>query len=46
VGDHIATIFDMKTAQGVDHVCDCIEIANGEIVRVQAFFYPRQPAAR
>ena len=42
-GDHIATIFDMETEQGIDHVCDCIEIANGEIARVQAFFYPRQP---
>ena len=45
-GDHIATIFDMESEQGVDHVCDCIEIANGEITRVQAFFYPRQPANR
>jgi len=43
-GDHIATIFDMDTDQGVEHVCDCIEIVGGEITRVQAFFYPR-PAA-
>ena len=40
-GDHIATIFDMETEQGVQHVCDYIEIANGEIARVQAFFYQR-----
>ena len=40
-GDHVATIFDMETDRGVDRVCDCIEIAGGEIVRVQAFFYPR-----
>ena len=40
-GDHIATIFDMETDQGVEHVCDYIEIAGGEIARVQAFFYPR-----
>jgi ketosteroid isomerase-like protein len=44
-GNHVATIFDMETEHGDDHVCDCIEIANGEIARVQAFFYPRQPAA-
>ena len=44
-GDRIATIFDMETEQGIDHVCDCIEIANGEIARVHAFFYPRQSAA-
>jgi hypothetical protein len=31
----------METDQGVEHVCDCIEIASGEIARVQAFFYPR-----
>lgn len=41
-GDRVATIFDMETERGVDHVCDCIEIVNGEIARVQAFFYPRQ----
>ena len=45
-GDHVATIFDLETSQRVDHVCDCIEIANGEIARVHAFFYPRQPAGR
>ena len=43
-GDHIATIFDMETDKGVDHVCDYIEIAGGEIARVQAFFYPRPSA--
>jgi hypothetical protein len=42
---HIATIFDMETDQGIDHVCDCIEIANGEITRIQAFFYPRPIAS-
>ena len=40
-GNHIATIFDMETDQGIEHVCDYIEIASGEIARVQAFFYPR-----
>jgi ketosteroid isomerase-like protein len=40
-GDHVATIFDMETDHGVEHVCDYIEIAGGEIARVQAFFYPR-----
>jgi hypothetical protein len=30
----------METDQGVQHVCDCVEIARGEIARVQAFFYP------
>jgi SnoaL-like domain len=42
--DHIATIFDMETDRGVDHVCDCIEIINGQITRIQAFFYPRPMA--
>ena len=41
-GDHVATIFDMETDRGIDHVCDCIEIVNGEIARVRAFFYPLQ----
>jgi hypothetical protein len=45
-GDHIATIFDMETDQGVEHVCDYIQIARGEIARVQAFFYPRPIAPR
>lgn len=45
-GDHIATIFDMETDRGVDHVCDYIEIAGTEIARVQAFFYPRPSATR
>jgi hypothetical protein len=31
----------METDHGVEHVCDYIEIAGGEIARVQAFFYPR-----
>jgi hypothetical protein len=45
-GDRVATIFDMETDHGVEHVCDCIEIANGEITRVQAFFYPHASSAR
>ena len=45
-GDRVATIFDMETDHGIEHVCDCIEIANGEITRVQAFFYPHAPSSR
>ena len=34
-GNHVATIFDMETDQGIQHVCDCIEITGGEIARVR-----------
>ena len=43
-GDYIATIFDMETANGVDHVVDRIHVLDGEIKAIHTFYYPRQPA--
>ena len=39
-GDYVATVFDMETVNGVDHVCDRIHIVGGEIKAIQAFYYP------
>jgi hypothetical protein len=39
-GDYVATVFDMETVNGVDHVCDLIHIADGRIEAIQAFYYP------
>ena len=39
-GEYVATIFDMETVNGVDHVCDRIHIVDGEIKAIQAFYYP------
>ena len=39
-GDYVATIFDMETVNGVDHVCDRIHIVDGQIQAIQAFYYP------
>lgn len=36
-GDYVATIFDMETVNGVDHVFDCIHIVDGEIKGIQTF---------
>ncbi|MBS1857073.1 MAG: nuclear transport factor 2 family protein [Acidobacteria bacterium] len=41
-GDYVATVFDMETVNGVDHVCDRIHILDGEIKGIHAFYYPRQ----
>lgn len=41
-GDYVATIFDMETAKGVDHVLDCIHVTDGEIKGIQTFYYPKQ----
>ena len=40
-GDYVATVFDMETVNGVDHVFDRIHIVDGEIKGVHAFYYPR-----
>ena len=37
----VATVFDMETVNGVDHVFDRIHIVDGEIKGVHAFYYPR-----
>jgi hypothetical protein len=41
-GDYVATLFDMETTTGVDHVFDRIHILDGEIKGIQAFYYPHQ----
>ena len=42
-GDYVATVFDMETANGVDHVFDRINIVDGQIKAIHAFYYPEQP---
>jgi SnoaL-like domain len=42
-GDYVATIFDMETVDGVDHVLDRIHIVDGQIKAIHAFYYPHQP---
>ena len=41
-GDYVATVFDMETVNGVDHVFDRIHIVDGEIKAIHAFYYPKQ----
>jgi hypothetical protein len=43
-GDYVATIFDMETVNGVDHVVDLIHIVDGQIKSIHAFYYREQPA--
>ena len=38
-GDYVATVFDMETANGVDHVFDRIQIVDGQIKAIHAFYY-------
>jgi len=38
-GDYVATLFDMETVNGVDHVFDRIHIVDGEIKGIHAFYY-------
>jgi ketosteroid isomerase-like protein len=45
-GDYVATVFDMETANGVDHVFDRIHILDGEIKAIHTFYYPQQAAER
>ena len=45
-GDYVATVFDMETVNGVDHVFDRIHIVNGEIKAIHAFYYPEQAAEK
>ena len=39
-GDYVATVFDMETVNGVDHVFDRIHILDGEIKGIHTFYYP------
>jgi ketosteroid isomerase-like protein len=41
-GDYVATLFDMETTEGVDHVFDLIHISDGKIKGVHAFYYPHR----
>ena len=42
-GDYVATVFDMETVNGVDHVFDRIHIVDGQIKAIHEFYYPEQP---
>lgn len=42
-GDYVATVFDMETVNGVDHVFDKIHIVDGEIKGVHAFYPQTRP---
>jgi hypothetical protein len=41
-GDYVATVFDMETANGVDHVVDVCLVVGGLLTEVRAFYYPSQ----
>jgi len=41
-GDYVATLFDMETANGVDHVFDWIRVVDGEIKAIRTFYYPKR----
>jgi ketosteroid isomerase-like protein len=40
--DYVASIFDMETSNGIDHVCDEIHVVSGEIKAIHAFYYPAE----
>jgi hypothetical protein len=44
-GDYVATVFDMETENGVDHVFDRIHIVDGQIKSIHAFYYSEQTPA-
>jgi hypothetical protein len=41
-GDYVATVFDMETFNGVDHVVDTIHVVDDRIKEVRAFYYPHR----
>ena len=41
-GDYVATVFDMETINGVDHVVDLCLVIGGELTEIRAFYYPSQ----
>jgi hypothetical protein len=41
-GNYVATVFDMETINGVDHVIDLCHVVGGELQAVRAFYYPSQ----
>ena len=40
-GNYVATVFDMETVHGVDHVFDRIQVVDGEIKGIHTFYYPK-----
>ena len=40
-GNYVATVFDMETLKGVDHVFDRIQVVDGEIKDIHTFYYPK-----
>jgi SnoaL-like domain len=38
-GDYVATVFDMATVNGLDHVFDRIHVVDGKIRSIHAFYY-------
>ena len=40
-GDYVATVFDMETTKGLDHVFDRIRLLDGELKEIHSFYYPR-----
>ncbi len=41
-GEYVATVFDMETVNGVDHVVDLCRVVDGELAEIRAFYYPGQ----
>jgi len=41
-GEYVATVFDMETVNGVDHVVDLCRIVDGELTENRAFYYRAQ----
>jgi hypothetical protein len=40
-GNYVATVFDMESVNGVDHVFDRIQVVDGEIKDIHTFYYPK-----
>ncbi len=45
-GDYVATVFDMETTDGIDHVFDRIRLLDGEVKEIHSFYYPHPGASR
>jgi hypothetical protein len=45
-GDYVATVFDMETINGMDHVIDLCLIVAGELKEIRAFYYPSPQSNR
>lgn len=41
-GEYVATVFDMETINGVDHVVDTIHVVDNQIKEIRAFYYPHR----